>query len=168
MIQKLVIVPVGAFFICLLLLLASLLMQQAGSLTILEASSVQAELNVLQINTLKLPLHTPLPDIGTSLSDAYATHAAWEINFVRKCFEDRGGALRIWREEFLNLEGKRNFRFHLICLAMDNITFVDRIVQKINGKWEEITSFIPKDGTLASLEKWLSRKIGKLWIDPLP
>jgi len=91
------------------------------------------------------------PHIGVKLSDAIAHHGITEVTKVRNCF-DKGGADIVYRQKLGNI-----FRFHLLC-RLPNGTWVDRVIENINGTWEEITAFIPQDGSLKAVLDWLGRK----------
>jgi len=101
--------------------------------------------------TVVLLVRVP-PKIGVELSDAIAHHGEAMVATVRGCF-DKGGADMVYRERL----GK-DIRFHLLC-QLSNGTWVDRIIMLIDGKWEEITAFVPGDGTLNSIWRWFGPKI---------
>ena len=125
------------------------------------AQSVERAVSAVQANPV-VPFQ-PVPNkIGESLSDALAHHEAAEVMRVRNCFH-KGGADMIFRQTL----GDR-IRFHLLCQEEDG-TWADRIIEKVNGAWEEVTAFEPKNSTkvLQQVLDWLARK-GAARVKALP
>jgi hypothetical protein len=90
--------------------------------------------------------------IGTQYSDAELHHSLDEVMRVRNC-PNKGGADRIFREKF-----KGKLRFHILCQEIDG-TWADRVLEKINDEWEEITAFEPKKTTVWKvIQKYMDSK----------
>lgn len=77
-----------------------------------------------------------------------------EAEQVRKAFR-QNGAVQIWQEK----EDKTTFHY---VVEIENGRYGDWIVRCENGTNYEKTVFIPKDGKLSSIEKWLTPKSNKL------
>jgi hypothetical protein len=140
--------PVPALFVFILLVVLATLAMQAPSVKTRE---------VLYPPGLP-PIHLN-PDGHPQVS-----HSLAEVQITRNCLDQNGPTL-IWREKPHGLE-----RFHLLCKSPQSGRWYDMIVQKVNDKWVEITSFPVKDGTtnLGVVTSWLARKGATAWKQPLP
>jgi hypothetical protein len=76
---------------------------------------------------------------------------------VRKCVQGPGASM-IW---------KQGNRFHLLCQLPDG-RWGDMVVQKVDGVWQEITSFVPKDGSWAQVRAYLTNGGGTPYKGALP
>lgn len=83
---------------------------------------------------------------------------------TRKCLENQGPT-HIFQERLSDTT-----RYHLLCQDKSTGKWYDMIVEKIEGAYQEITSFAVKDGTTdwQWVMKWLSRKNATFFRQPLP
>jgi len=90
-------------------------------------------------------------------------HSEDEVHRVRRCLSNNGPTMVF--KQFV----QASTRFHLLCQEEDG-EWLDMIVQKIKGKYTEITSFPVKDGTrdLSRVLEWLLRKGAEKISLPLP
>lgn len=103
----------------------------------------------------------PIPgEIGIRYSDADSRHTSGMVDRVRNC-HSKGGADKIFMEF---IEG--HTRFHLFCIE-PNGTWADRIIEWIEGKWEEKTAFEPKiTKDWWRIAEWLRGKKGRFLKSP--
>jgi len=115
----------------------------------------------VQEGTLEVP---GVGSIELNASHPFLAHSASDVNWVRGCLRDNG-TYRVYREK-----SGSGFRWHLFCLDPLTGSFLDMVVEVINGKRTEITSFPVKDGTKvwAEVENWLIRKGATRWTSPMP
>lgn len=80
---------------------------------------------------------------------ALENHSTSEVIAIRKCVQNQG--------PFMQFRERDKITFHLLC-RLDDGRIGDQIVEKTENGLVEKTSFIPQDGTLNSIIKWLFRK----------
>jgi hypothetical protein len=68
---------------------------------------------------------------------------------VRQCMDSRGPAMVFQDRQFAD-------KLYLLCELRDD-TWGLQIVKRTGDGWKEITSFIPKDGTLARVLEYVSK-----------
>ena len=94
-----------------------------------------------------------VPEIIESVH-ADNAHGVWAERARNACKQH--GASQIWQQ-------KTDGRYHFVCFD-PTFGWLDWIVEKIDGTWQEITAFQPKDGSLSSIVNWIKPK-GVKWID---
>lgn len=108
------------------------------------------------------PPGMPEIELGTH---ATASHAFASVARVRNCL-NRQGPDMIFREKL----DDHTVRFHLLCQEKQSGRWFDMIIQKVEGKYREITAFPVKEGTTEWqwVARWLYKKGATIFRGPLP
>ena len=80
---------------------------------------------------------------------AISRHGTSTVSAVRTCISNPSSNKQVWKS-------KRDSRFYVLC-QMESGNWGLQPRECINGKWIEVTAFIPEDGTWNSVVKYMEK-----------